>query len=144
MMADEDDRDDIDRGIERTRRRRDGDDDYDARPRRRRDDDEYFDERRQRPRQQDVEAAEFLIPTGVSAWSMSACYFGFFSCFLPVIGLAMALIALPSGIIALRKRKKKSTSYGAVTGDIRAWIGIVCSSLTILGHLILIPVILSK
>ena len=66
---------------------------------------------------------------------MAACYFGLFSCFIPVLGLLMALIALPCGIRALRRRKKKST-YGSVTGDIRAVIGIVCSSLTLLGYLV--------
>jgi hypothetical protein len=36
--------------------------------------------------------------------------------------------------VALRRRKKAAT-YGAVTSDIRAVIGIVLSSLTLLGHL---------
>ena len=48
---------------------------------------------------------------------MAACYFGIFSCFLPLIGFVMALIALPCGIVALRRRKK-GTDYGAITGDI--------------------------
>ena len=97
--------------------------------------DEDEDRPRRRRREPEFEATDILIPTGVSAYSMAACYFGLFSCFIPVLGLLMALIALPCGIRALRRRKKKST-YGSVTGDIRAVIGIVCSSLTLLGYLV--------
>jgi len=49
----------------------------------------------------------------------------------------MAIIALPCGIAALRRRKKRASTYGSVTGDIRAVVGIVCSSLTLLGYLVL-------
>jgi hypothetical protein len=118
MPKDEDQLDD-DRDEQPRRRRRHEDDDYDDRPRRRRPD--------------EIEATDFLIPTNVSAASMAACYLGLFSCFLPFLGFLMALIALPCGIVALRRRKK-SSSYGAVTGDIRAVVGIICSSLTILTH----------
>jgi hypothetical protein len=117
--------DDLDEDEERPRRSR------------RREPDDFEDEERPRPRRKreaDFEATEMLIPTGVSAYSMAACYFGLFSCFIPVLGLLMALIALPCGIAALKRRKKKAT-YGAVTGDIRAVVGIVCSSLTLLGYL---------
>jgi len=68
---------------------------------------------------------------------MAACYFGLFSCFFPLLGLLMALVALPCGIVALRQKKKYRGTYGAVTADIRAIIGIVCSSMTLLGYLIL-------
>lgn len=111
------------------------DEDRPRRPRRRHPDDEDDDRPRRRPKEPEFEATDILIPTGVSAYSMAACYFGLFSRFIPVVGLLMALIALPCGIVALRRRKKK-TSYGSVTGDIRAVIGIVCSSLTLLGYLI--------
>jgi hypothetical protein len=113
---------DDDRDEDRPRRRRQEREDYDDRPPRRR-------------RESEIEATDFLIPTGVSGWSMAACYFGLFSCFIPLLGFVMALIALPCGIVALRRRKKKGSSYGKVTGDIRAILGIVCSSLTILGHI---------
>src|SRR5262245_38274559 len=106
-------------------RQRHSGDEAEPPPRRRRDDyDDYADRRRRRPPPPAVDATDFLIPTGVSGWSMAACYFGIFSCFLPFIGLLMALVALPSGIIALRRRKGGST-YGSVTGDIPAVIGIV-------------------
>jgi hypothetical protein len=129
-MESEEDRDD-DRP--RRRRREDRDEDYD----------DYDRARRRRPPPPGVEPTEFLIPTGVSAWSMAACYFGIFSCVVPFLGPIMALVALPCGIIALRRRKKANT-YGAVTGDVRAIIGIVCSSLTLLGWLIIVIVIASR
>jgi hypothetical protein len=39
--------------------------------------------------------------------------------------------------VALRRRKKRASTYGSVTGDIRAVLGIVCGSLTLLGYLVL-------
>jgi len=49
----------------------------------------------------------------------------------------LALIALVCGIVPLRRRKKTGT-YGAVTSDSRAIVGIVLSSLTLLNHVGLI------
>ena len=110
-------------------------DDEEVRPRRRRhQEDDDYDDRPRRRRKPEIEATDFLIPTNVSAASMAACYFGIFSCFLPLLGFRMAMIALPCGIVALRRRKKDN-SYGAVTGDIRAVVGVISSSLTILAHL---------
>lgn len=103
----------------------------------RRRDPDADDRPRRRPREPEFEATEVLIPTGVSAYSMAACYFGLFSCFIPVLGLLMALIALPCGIAALRRKKKRRGTYGSITGDIRAIIGIACSSLTLLGYLVI-------
>jgi hypothetical protein len=110
------------------------DDEPRRRPRRR--DPGEDDDRPRRRREPEVEATDFLIPTGVSAYSMAACYFGLFSCFIPVLGLLMALIAVPCGVVALRRRKKRASTYGSVTGDIRAVLGIVCGSLTLLGYLV--------
>jgi hypothetical protein len=113
-------------------------DDEDRRRRlRRRDPDaDAPEERRRRPprREQEFEATEILIPTGVSGYSIAACYIGLVSCFLPVIGLVFALVAVVCGAIALRRRKKTGT-YGAVTGDIRAVVGIVLGSVTLLVHI---------
>jgi len=53
--------------------------DDEPRPRRRDPDDDDYDDRPRRRRPPDVEATDFLIPTGVSAYSMAACYFGLFS-----------------------------------------------------------------
>jgi hypothetical protein len=109
------------RGERRRARPHDGEDDYDDVPSR----------RRPEPA---IEATDFLIPTGVSGYSIAACYFGLVSCFLPLIGVVLALIALVCGIVALRRRKKTGT-YGSVTSDVRAVIGIVLSTLTLLFHL---------
>ena len=103
-------------------------------PRRRRDDDDYDDVRPRRRPAPSVEATDFLIPTGVSGYSIAACYFGLVSCFLPFIGVLLALIALVCGIVGLRRRKRTGT-YGSVTSDVRAIIGIVLSTLTLLAHL---------
>jgi hypothetical protein len=104
------------------------------RPRRRQDlDDEDDRSRRRRREESEFEATEILIPTGVSGYSIAACYLGLISCFLPVIGLALGVIALACGIIALRQRKKKRAapgSYGAVTSDMRAIIGLVLGGIS--------------
>ena len=107
-------------------------DDYD-RPRRRR-----------QPPPPGVEPTEFLIPTGVSTWSMAACYFGLFSCVVaiprPDHGDLLRCRAASSQL----RRRKKANTYGAVTGDVRAIIGIVCSSLTIIGYSIFAMYLLTK
>jgi hypothetical protein len=56
-----------------------------------------------------------------------------------VIGLFFGIIALICGIIALRQRKKKRApgSYGAVTSDMRAIIGIILGAI---GTLINLPI----
>jgi hypothetical protein len=116
-------------------------DDRRRRLRRRDPDDDYGDDDRDRPRRKrdgDIEATEFLIPTGVSGCSIAACYFGLVSCVpIPIFGLLLALIALPCGIVALRRKKKKKSTYGSVTGDVRAVIGVIASSLTLLGHVVI-------
>jgi hypothetical protein len=80
-----------------------------------------------------IKATEFLVPTGVSRWSIASCYFGFIGLCLPFLGLVFAIPAFVCGVIALRKRRK-SVSYGAVTSDIRAILGLVFSSLAILAY----------
>lgn len=81
--------------------------------------------------QSSVQPTDFLIPTNVSGWSLAACYFGLIGLCLPFIGLVFAFPALICGIIALRRRRK-ALSYGSVTSDIRAVLGVVFSSLAIL------------
>ena len=84
----------------------------------------------------DVEAVDFIVPTNVSAWSILACYLGLIGFCLPLVGLVFAVPALIFGIIALRARKKrkKSGTYGAVTSDIRAIIGLVLGGLATVGY----------
>jgi hypothetical protein len=89
---------------------------------------------RQKQRGQGVEATEFLIPTNVSGWSIVSCYLGLIGFCLPLVGLVFAIPAFICGIVALRKRKRtKAASYGSVTSDVRAIIGLVLSGLAILG-----------
>jgi hypothetical protein len=112
--------------------------DEEPRPRRRRDPDDEDDRPRRRREEPEFEATDILIPTGVSGYSIAACYLGLVSC-LPVVGLFFGIIALICGIIALRQRKKKCApgSYGAVTSDMRAIIGIVLGGI---GTLINLPI----
>jgi hypothetical protein len=94
----------------------------------------YEDEEEDRPRKRhsgDVEAVDFIIPTNVSGWSIASCYMGLIGLCLPFVGLIFSIPALIFGIIALKKRRR-ATSYGAVTSDIRAIVGIVLSTLSIL------------
>lgn len=118
-------------------RRDDDDDDRPRRPRRRRDDDDdYDDDSDDRPRRRssgDLEPAGMIVPLGVSPLSLAACYIG-------IIGLCLwfpAPIALVCGILALRRRKPNPGSYGSVTSDVRAWIGVVLGGI---GTLLLLGV----
>jgi hypothetical protein len=109
------------------------DDDDDARPRPKR-----------RKKSSDVEAVDFIIPTNVSVWSILSCYLGLIGFCLPLVGLVFAIPAVIFGIIALRRRKK-ATSYGAVTSDIRAIIGLVLGGLgTLIGIIVLILLITGR
>jgi hypothetical protein len=97
--------------------------------------------RRPRKRSQDVEAVDFIVPTNVSGWSIASCYLGLIGFCLPIVGLVFAVPAFIFGIIALRTRRK-ATSYGAVTSDIRAVIGLILSGLAIVAYSILLIIIL--
>jgi hypothetical protein len=102
-------------------------------------DDEFDDQRprRRRPREPQyesvVEPTDFIVPTNVSPWAIASCYLGFVGFFLPLIGLVFAIPAFICGIVAIRKRAR-GANYGAVTSNIRAIIGLVLSSLAILGY----------
>jgi hypothetical protein len=79
-----------------------------------------------------VQPTDFLIPTNVSGWSILSCYLGLIGFCLPFIGLVFAIPAFVFGIVALLNRSRSRT-YGAVTSDVRAVIGLILSSLAILG-----------
>jgi len=116
-------------------------DDDEPPPRHRRDD--YGDRPPRRPPPPPpVEATDFLIPTGVSGYSIAACYLGLIGCFLPILGVVLGPIAIVCGIVALRRRKKAAT-YGAVTSDIRAVLGIIFGGLTLVGLLVFFIAILA-
>ncbi len=86
-----------------------------------------------RPRPQQAEdGTQFLIPTNVSPWAIGACYAGLVGFCLPFVGLVFAIPAVIMAIVALRKAKK-GTTYGAVTSNVRAWIGLVLGGLAVMG-----------
>jgi hypothetical protein len=85
---------------------------------------------RVRQRSDKVEPLDFLVPRRVSLSSMLAFYLGLMGC-LPFVGLAFAVPAVICGIVALRRRRKSAT-YGAVTSNIRAILGIAIGGLAIL------------
>ena len=84
------------------------------------------------PRRQAEDGTQFIIPTNVSPWAIGACYAGLVGFCLPFIGLIFAIPAVLMAIIALRKAKT-GTSYGAVTSNVRAWIGLVLGGLAVVG-----------
>ena len=91
----------------------------------------YEDDEDDRPRHSNaVEPTDFLIPTNVSPWAIGSCYLGLIAFCLPFIGAVLGLVAVLFGIMALRGRKK-TASYGSVTSNIRAIIGLVLGSLAI-------------
>ena len=107
------------------------------------DDDDRGRPRTPRGRSSDVEAVDFIVPTNVSVWSILSCYLGLIGFCLPVIGLVFAVPAVVFGIIALRRRKKTG-SYGAVTSDVRAIIGLILGGLgTLIGLTLLIVMIVA-
>jgi hypothetical protein len=84
---------------------------------------------RREPRHDDP--VQFLVPTNVSACSIIACYAGFVGMCMPFFGLVFAIPAFVCAIVALRRRRK-TVSYGSVTSDIRAILGLVFSSIGLL------------
>ena len=115
----------------------------------RRDDDDYDDEiedgyerdrredrRRRRRRQQDQEdAVGFLVPTKVSPYAIIGCYAGLIGFCIPLFGFPFALVGFVCSIIAIR-RWKNSGGYGGATSNARAIIGVVLSSLGLLGSIV--------
>src|SRR5437667_11527071 len=92
-------------------------------------------------RTEDIGAVDFLVPTNVSGASILACYLGLIGFCLPLLGLLFAIPAVIFGIIALRRRRQ-AISYGAVTSDVRAIIGLVLGGLGTLHGLALLLLLL--
>jgi hypothetical protein len=111
--------------------------------------DDDHDDRRplpiERRRSDDIEAVDFIVPTNVSAWSILACYLGLIGFCLPIVGLVFTIPAVIFGVVALRQRnkRKKSGTYGAVTSDIRAIIGLVLGSLGTVGWATLLIIMIA-
>lgn len=75
-----------------------------------------------------VDAVDFLVPTKVSPAALLSCYMGLVGLLLPVLGFFFALPAVVLGAIALAKWRTGGT-YGSVTSNIRAIIGVVLGGL---------------
>jgi ribosomal protein L40E len=93
-----------------------------------------------------------LFPVGVSIWAMLSNYlgvlgvlatvFGFLlamvagikimGLILPIVGMVLCLLAIPLGGLSFFLRPKKTT-YGGVTGYVRAIIGILCGLIGLVG-----------
>ena len=101
----------------RTPPRRDENDDP-ARPDRRRDADENEEQR------DDLGSSPLsaLVPVGGSIWALLSLYLAILGCVVP----GLPLLALLFGVIALITHESKA-SYGSITGNIRAVLGILLS-----------------
>jgi len=95
---------------------------------------EFIEEEGQAPRTSSSgadDAVQFIVPINVSGWSLVACYAGFIGMCLPLVGLLFSVPAVICGIIALTRRPK-GTTYGGITGNIRAVLGLIFGSIGIL------------
>lgn len=96
----------------------------DDRPRRRRRDDDVED-------RDDLgnSALSAVVPIGGSIWALLSLYLSLLSCVIP----GLPLLSLIFGIVALVTHKQKA-SYGSITGNIRAVLGILISLVVIVGQ----------
>jgi ribosomal protein L40E len=103
-------------------------------------------------RMRDNTLLNMLFPVGVSIWAMLSNYLGVlgilaiaFGCLLavtagikslgyigPILGGVLCLLAIPLGGLSFFFRPKKTT-YGGVTGYMRAIIGIFCGLVGVVG-----------
>jgi hypothetical protein len=86
--------------------------------------------RRRRPPPDDFDTNELLVPAG-STYAIIALYVGLIGLCLPLVGIVFAVPAFVCGIVAVR-RWKKADSYGGVTSNIRAVLGLVISGAAVL------------
>lgn len=100
--------------------------------------------RHHRRRDNDLQPTDLLIPTNVSGWAIASCYLGLIGFCLPFIGLLFAIPAFICGIMAMTRRPVKKATYGSVTGNIRAVIGLILSGLAIVGWGGLLILLLTK
>lgn len=84
-------------------------------------------------RRGDEGAVKWLIPIGRSGWAVASGYLGLLSCF-PFVGLVFGILAVISGILALR-HSKRNPKMG---GKGRAIFGIIVGSLAGLGNGVLV------
>ena len=84
--------------------------------------------------EQAVEATDFIVPTNVNPWALLSAYMGLIGFCVPIIGIPFAMLAILFAILGLRAQPSKGgTTYGKVTGNIRAWIGLVLGIFGLVG-----------
>jgi hypothetical protein len=150
-VDDEDEEDEPRRPVKKASRPVDEDDDDEPRPAKkkaRREEEEEEEEASIR----DNPLLNMLFPVGTSIWAMGALYLGIFSILgvglgyilaatmeskviglvLPLGGAALGFPALLLGVLSFFLRPKKTT-YGALTGYIRAVVGIFCGIAGLIG-----------
>jgi hypothetical protein len=108
------------------------------------DEGEEDDRPRRRPRRNTVEATDFLVPTNVSGWALASCYLGLLGFCLPLVGVVFALPAFIFGIIALRRNRHRAETYGEVTSNARAVIGLILGGLGTVGWPVLFLIMLAS
>lgn len=136
------DDDDDDRPRKKKARPSDDDDD-DDRPKKRssRDDDDDDDrprKRRRRDEDEDEDSDDLgnsplgaVVPLGTSIWALASFYLALLSCILPLP--LLGLIAIVCGGAAFFTQKHQA-SYGSITGNIRAVLGVVIGLITMIGY----------
>jgi hypothetical protein len=127
-MADEDIREG-DPDKPRKRKSPPPDDDGNDRPRRRDDDDDDFDRKRRNIGREDDDDGSnsplsAVVPVGVSIWALASLYLALLGCIIPGFGL----IAIFCGVMAFATHKQKA-SYGSISGNLRAILGIVIGAI---------------
>ena len=65
--------------------------------------------------------------------ALTSYYLGVFS-LIPLLGFVLGCVAVPLGIIGLRKRK----AMPQIRGTAHAWVGIILGGLSVLGHIAVI------
>lgn len=109
------------------------------------DEDEEEEERPRKRRRRDAdeeEAADLgstplsaVVPVGGSIWALLSFWIALLSCVVPLP--LLGLIAVILGVVAFLTHKSKA-SYGSITGNMRAVLGIVIGLLTMIGSTIIL------
>ncbi|MBC7818492.1 MAG: DUF4190 domain-containing protein [Planctomycetaceae bacterium] len=98
---------------------------------------EYLDAEARRANTPTPSAMErMMVPVGRPASAIASGYLGLIG-IMPMIGLPFSIAAIITGFVALKTLKKQPELSGAG----RAWFGIICGIIGILGSLLLFVVI---
>ena len=87
------------------------------------------------------EAVKWLVPIGRSGWAVASGYLGLLACF-PFVGFAFGVLAVITGILALRHAKmnpkmggRGRAIFGIVAGSIAGLVNGVLVGVTVYGYL---------